>query len=62
MTPTVVEEEQHDNLDDAIPDASDEDDNVQGAGALPDAETDNVEMSEKSEPIKINLVSIFFSN
>jgi len=59
VTPTVVEEEDERDEDNISTDV--DDDNVQGAGALPhtgnvtQAETDNVEMSEKSEPVKITL-------
>merc|ERR1712073_143985 len=59
VTPTVVDEEDERDEDNISTDV--DDDNVQGAGALPhtgnvtQAETDNVEMSEKSEPVKITL-------
>ena len=42
MTPTIVEEQEHDLDDDTSPDA-DEDDNVQGAGALPHTVSENLQ-------------------
>ena len=60
MTPTIVEEQEHDLDDDTSPDAADEDDNVQGAGALPHTVSENIQKSSILVETEINIFLKFF--